>query len=132
MTSEARGAAEARAELAETRARLAAAQAAAEGGHGGEEMQMQLVEAKIDAAQYAFEREEAVQKLAQVEKTAASHGRGLKLGQQMTALEVKYEDMRLRFEKDMAGFIVLKLEHAENLAKLSDLEDEVQTLRGER
>ena len=68
-----------------------------------------------------------------MEKMAASHGgRGLKLGQQMTALEVKYEDMRLRFEKDMAGFIALKLEHAENLAKLSDLADEVQTLRGKK
>ena len=92
--SEARGADEVRAELVEARARLTAAQAAGGGGgHGGEEMQMQLVEAKIDAAQYAFEREEAVQRLQAVTKKAEmSQGGGMKLAQQLTAMEVRYED----------------------------------------
>ena len=94
VASEARGADEVRAELAEARARLTAAQAAGgDGGHGGEEMQMQLVEAKIDAAQYAFEREEAVQRLQAVTKKAEmSQGGGMKLAQQLTAMEVRYED----------------------------------------
>jgi len=123
-------AAEGAQELEVLRARLAAAQ---QQHTADEERMMEVVEAKLMAAQFAFEREEAIQKLSAMEKMAASHGgRGLKLGQQMTALEVKYEDMRLRFEKDMAGFIALKLEHAENLAKLSDLADEVQTLRGKK
>ena len=37
--------------------------------------------------------------------------------------------MRLRFEEDMAGFIELKLTHAEGQARLADLEDEMQQLR---
>lgn len=123
-------AAEGAQELETLRARLAAAQ---QQHTADEERMMEVVEAKLMAAQYAFEKEELAQKLSAMEKAAASHGgRGLKLGQQMTALEVKYEDMRLRFEKDMAGFIALKLEHAETLAKLSDLEDEVQTLRAQK
>ena len=55
---------------------------------------MQLVEAKIDAAQYAFEREEAVQRLQAVTKKAEmSQGGGMKLAQQLTAMEVRHEDM---------------------------------------
>ena len=57
---------------------------------------MQLVEAKIDAAQYAFEREEAVQRLQAVTKKAEmSQGGGMKLAQQLTAMEVRHEDRLL-------------------------------------
>ena len=83
--------------------------------------------------QYAFEREEAVQKLSTMQRKAEmSQGGGMKLAQQLTAMEVRYEDMRLRFEKDMAGFIELKLTHAEAQARLADLEDELKQLRLQR
>ena len=48
------------------------------------------------------------------------------------ACQVRYEDMRLRFEKDMAGFIELKLTHVEAQARLADCEDELQQLRPQR
>lgn len=118
------GAAEAEAEEARRQLLEAAEdlQAARDGGAHEEqytELALQLVDAKLAAAQYAYERDEA---RARCKKVRAG---GTAVAEQLTALEVRYEDLKRRYEADLTGLIEVKLQCAEACARVAELEDSV-------
>jgi len=91
-----------------------------------EELSALLVEAKMASAQYAYERDELKQQCkklkAEIERVT---GGSKKVAQQLTSIEVKYEELRLKYDTDMRGFIDLKLEAAEARARIDDLEEQL-------
>lgn len=52
------------------------------------------------------------------------------VAQQLTSIEVKYEELRLKYDTDMKGFIDVKLALAEAQALTVDLQAELLTVRG--
>ena len=87
------------------------------------ELSMLLVEAKMAAAQYAFERDEAKQKCKALrDELADVVGGGKKVAQKATKLEVKYEELRQKYDNDMNKMIELRLQLAEYKAKLAEHE----------
>lgn len=52
------------------------------------------------------------------------------VAQQLTSIEVKYEELRLKYDTDMKGFIDVKLALAEAQAQTVDLQAELLTARG--
>ena len=92
-----------------------------------QEVMSQLVESKMAAAQHAYERDELKQQCralrAEVQRVS---GGGKKVAARMTSFEVKYEELRLKYDTDMRGLIDLKLEAAEARARIEDLEEELE------
>ena len=54
---------------------------------------------------------------------------GRSVAEQLTALEVRYEDLRRQYESDMRKMIDLKLQCAEAVSRASDLEEALQKRR---
>eukprot|EP00326_Haptolina_ericina_P044242 CAMPEP_0181236766 /NCGR_PEP_ID=MMETSP1096-20121128/38368_1 /TAXON_ID=156174 ORGANISM="Chrysochromulina ericina, Strain CCMP281" /NCGR_SAMPLE_ID=MMETSP1096 /ASSEMBLY_ACC=CAM_ASM_000453 /LENGTH=174 /DNA_ID=CAMNT_0023332003 /DNA_START=110 /DNA_END=635 /DNA_ORIENTATION=+ len=54
---------------------------------------------------------------------------GKKVAQQMTSIEVRYEELKMKYDKDMSGMIDLKLQNAEAQARISDLTAELDGYR---
>lgn len=108
------------------------ASAAAEGGEGGllQELSGQLVEAKMAAAQYAYERDELKQQCKKLKlEVERVSGGGKKVAQRMTSIEVKYEELRQKYDTDMKGLIEVKLDAAEAHARVLDLEEQLAELQ---
>lgn len=73
--------------------------------------------------QYAFERDEARQKAKGLRHDLSKvYGGGKKVAQRMTEIEVKYEDLRMKYESDMASLIEVRLVAAEAQARLAEYE----------
>lgn len=83
-------------------------------------LSMQIVESKLAAAQYAFERDELKQKVTKI------RGGSKSVGSKLTALEVKYEELRQRYDVDMSAMIELRLQLAEANAQSADLKEQLE------
>lgn len=53
----------------------------------------------------------------------------MQVAQHLTSIEVKYEELKLKYETDMRGLIDYKLQAAEAQARAEDLEDQLAALR---
>ena len=82
-----------------------------------------LIEAKMAAAEHAFERDEAKARAKglrnELEKVL---GGGKKVAERATKMEVKYEALRAKYDEDLASLIELRLQSAEDRAKLAEYE----------
>ena len=65
------------------------------------------------ACRYAFERDEALSRQQAELKVHSASSNFMKVAQQLTALEVKHADLRVKYEADLRGLIDLKLRLAE-------------------
>ena len=86
-------------------------------------MSVELVETKLAAAQYAYERDLAKQ------RHLKARAGGTQVAEQLTTMEVRYEDLRRRYDTDMRGMIDLKLQCAEACARITELEDHLAAVR---
>ena len=76
------------------------------------------------AAQYAYERDELKQQCKKLKlEVERVSGGGKKVAQRMTSIEVKYEELRQKYDTDMKGLIEVKLDAAEAHARVLDLEE---------
>lgn len=82
-----------------------------------------LIEAKMAAAEHAFERDEAKARAKglrnELERVL---GGGKKVAERATKMEVKYEALRAKYDEDLASLIELRLQSAEDRAKLAEYE----------
>jgi len=117
--------ADAEAEAAEVQREMqcAADELEAAGEEQYAELALQLVDAKLAAAQYAYERDQARQR-----HTKARSG-GNQVAELMTNLEVKYEELKRRYDADMRGMIETKLQCAEACARVAELEEQLATAK---
>ena len=82
-----------------------------------------LIEAKLAAAQYAFERDEAKQKAKGLrDELAKVVGGGKKVAQHATKMEVRYEALREKYDVDLASLVDVRLQLAEALEKVKQYE----------
>lgn len=77
----------------------------------------------VAAAQYAFERDEQKQKSKKLRDELANVvGGGKKVAEKATKLEVKYEQLREKYDADLATLVQMRLELAKAKARLADFD----------
>jgi len=78
----------------------------------------------VSAAQYASERDEQKLKAKKLrDELADVVGGGKKVAAIATKLEVKYEQLKAKYDQDLSTLVAARLELAETKAKLANLED---------
>ena len=110
-----------KARLLEAEALLGAKQAELDGEQAT--LSALLIEAKMASAQHAYERDEAKAK-AKGLRDELQHVvvGGKKVAQHATKLEVKYEELRAKYDEDLSSLIELRLRSAEDRARLAEYE----------
>uniref|UniRef100_A0A7S4BX98 Uncharacterized protein n=1 Tax=Chrysotila carterae TaxID=13221 RepID=A0A7S4BX98_CHRCT len=86
-------------------------------------LSQELIQAKLEAAQFSLDRDEAKKKLRE------ARDQTYEVQQQLNDLEEKHAELQRAYETDMNQFIEVKLKCAEAVSRVMQLEEELDSLQ---